>query len=113
MLRLPDDANDPRLPFDAPLALALAYVPLTFLPFEPAFHVWQIVTVGLLPLAMLSLARWLPLGRGSLPLAIAAVLAFPAPWALLREGQSSPLLLLGAGLRIGAWRRDRWRLGPA
>jgi hypothetical protein len=113
MLRLSDDAIDPRLPFDAPLALALAYVPVTFLPFEPAFHVWQIVTVGLLALAMLLLARWLPLGRGSLPLAIAAVLAFPATWALLGEGQSSGLLLLGAVLLIGAWRRDRWWLAAA
>ncbi|HXN01102.1 MAG TPA: hypothetical protein VN973_04345, partial [Candidatus Dormibacteraeota bacterium] len=37
MLRLSDDTIDPRLPFDAPLALALPWVPLTFLSLELAF----------------------------------------------------------------------------
>lgn len=113
MLRLSDHAIDPRLPFDAPLALALPWVPLTFLPLEVAFHVWQMMTLGLLLLALLLLARWLPLGRRSLPLAMAALLAFPASWALFSEGQSSALLLLGAVLLIGAWRRDRWWMAAA
>ena len=113
MLRLSDGAIDPRLPFDAPLALALPWVPLTFLSLELAFHVWQIVTLCLLMLAMLLLARWLPLGRRSLPLAIAALLAFPPTWALFGEGQSSALLLLGAVLLIGALRHDRWWLAAA
>ena len=113
MLRLSDNAIDPRLPFDAPLALALPWVPLTFLSLELAFHVWQIVTLGLLVLAMWLLARWLPLDRRSLPLAIAALFAFPATWALLGEGQSSALLLLGAVLLFGAWRHDRWWLAAA
>jgi hypothetical protein len=113
MMRLSDNAIDPRLPFDAPLALALPWVPLTFLPLELAFHVWQIVTLGLLVLALMLLARWLPLGRRSLPLAIAALLAFPATWALFSEGQSSGLLLLGAVLLVGAWHRDRWWLAGA
>jgi Glycosyltransferase family 87 len=108
MLRLSDRAIDPRLPFDAPLALALPWVPLTFLPLELAFHVWQILTLCQLVLALMLLARWLPLGRRSLPFAIAALLAFPASWAVFSEGQSSGLLLLGAVLLIGAWRRDRW-----
>jgi hypothetical protein len=110
MLRLSDNAIEPRLPFDAPLALALPWVPLTFLPLELAFHVWQIVTLCLLVLALMVLARWLPLGRRSLPLAIAALLGFPATWALFGEGQSSALLLLGAVLLIGAWRHDQWWL---
>jgi hypothetical protein len=113
MLRLSDNAIDPRLPFDAPLALALPWVPLTFLPLELAFHVWQIATLCLLVLALMLLARWLPLGRRSLPLAIAALLAFPATWALFSEGQSSGLLLLGAVLLIGAWRHDRWWMAAA
>jgi hypothetical protein len=108
MLRVSNNAIDPRLPFDAPLALALPWVPLTFLPLELAFHVWQLVTLLVLVLALWLLARWLPLGRRSLPIAIAALLAFPASWALFSEGQSSALLLLGAVLLIGAWRHDRW-----
>jgi glycosyl transferase family 87 len=113
MMRLSGNAIDPRLPFDAPLALALPWVPLTFLPLEPAFHVWQMVTLCLLVLALMLLARWLPLGRRALPLAIAALLAFPATWALFSEGQSSGLLLLGAVLLIGAWRHDRWWMAAA
>src|SRR5256886_6373798 len=113
MLRLSDRAIDPRLPFDAPLALALPWVPLTFLPLELAFHVWQIVTLSLLLLALMLMARWLPLGRRALPLAIAALLAFPASWALFSEGQSSGLLLLGAVLLLGAWRHDRWWMAAA
>ena len=113
MLRLSDNAIDPRLPFDAPLALALPWVPLTFLPLELAFHVWQVITLCLLLLALMLLARWLPLGRRALPLAIAALLAFPATWALFSEGQSSGLLLLGAVLLLGAWRHDRWWMGAA
>jgi len=113
MLRLSDNAIDPRLPFDAPLALALVWVPLTFLPPEPAFLVWRILTLCQLLLALTLLARSLPLGRRSLPLAIAALLAFPATWALFSEGQSSGLLLLGAVLLIGAWRHDRWWMAAA
>src|SRR5216684_1865157 len=52
---------------------------------------------------LMLLARWLPLGRRSLPLAMTALLAFPATWALFSEGQSSALLLLGAVLLVGAW----------
>jgi hypothetical protein len=113
MLQVSDHAIDPRLPFDAPLALALPWVPLTFLPLELAFHVWQILTLCLLVLALMLLARWLPLGRRSLPLAMAALLAFPATWALFSEGQSSGLLLLGAVLLIGSWRRDQWWMAAA
>ena len=113
MLRLSDGAIDPRLPFDAPLALALPWVPLTLVSLELAFHLWQIITLGLLAIAMVLLARWLPLGRRSLPIAMAAVLAFPATWALFGEGQSSALLLLGAVLLIGALRHDRWWLAAA
>jgi hypothetical protein len=113
MMRLSENAIDPRLPFDAPLALTLPFVPLTFLPLEAAFHVWQIVTLVLLVVSMMLLARWLPLGGRALPLAIAALLGFPASWALLGEGQSSALLLLGAVLLIGGLRRDQWWLAAA
>jgi len=110
MLRLSDNAIDPRLPFDAPLALALPLLPLTFLPLELAFHIWQLVIIVLLGLSLVLLERWLPLGRGAPATALLALLAFPATWALLSEGQSTALLLLGAVLLIGAWSRDSWRL---
>jgi len=56
MLRLSDNAIDPRLPFDAPLALVLPFVPLSFLPLETAFHVWQLASLALLGLSLLLLA---------------------------------------------------------
>src|SRR5260370_28989407 len=77
MLRLSDNAIDPRLPFDAPLALALPWVPLTFLPLELAFHVWQILTLCQLLLALMLLARRLPLGHPPPPVAIPALPPFP------------------------------------
>jgi len=103
MLRLSDNAIDPRLPFDAPLALVLPFVPLSFLPLETAFHVWQLASLALLGLSLLLLARWVSLGRRGLVMALLALAAFPATWALLSEGQSSALLLLGAVLLLGAW----------
>src|SRR2546429_9963075 len=61
MLRLSDNAIDPRLPFDAPLALALPWVPLTFLPLELAFPVWQLLTLLFLGLSVIRLGRCVPL----------------------------------------------------
>jgi hypothetical protein len=113
MLKLSDNAIDSRLPFDAPLALALPYVPLTWLPLEVAFHVWQLVTLGLLGLAITLLTRWCPLGTRAPIVASLGLLAFPGTWALLSEGQSSALLLLGAVCLIGASRRGGWRLAAA
>src|SRR2546429_276531 len=87
MLRLSDNAIDPRLPFDAPLALVLPFVPLSFLPLETAFHVWQLASLALLGLSLLLLARWVSLGRRGLVMALLALAAFPATWALLSAGQ--------------------------
>lgn len=104
MLKLSNRAIDPRLPFDAPLAMALPYVPLTFMPLEVAFHAWQAITLALLALAVFLLARWIPLDRRAAALGLVVLLGFPATWALLSEGQSSAMLLLGAVLLIHAWR---------
>src|SRR6267143_848549 len=70
MLRLSDNAIDPRLPFDAPLALALPWVPLTFLPLELAFHVWQVITLCLLLLAAWRHDRWWMGAAGALLLGL-------------------------------------------
>jgi len=77
MLRLSDNAIDPRLPFDAPLALVAPFVPLSFLPLETAFRVWQLVSLALLGLSLLLLARWISLGRRGLVMALLALAAFP------------------------------------
>src|SRR2546423_1086208 len=113
MLRLSDKAIDPRLPFDAPFLVALPFIPLTLLPLEAAFHVWQVVTLLLLVLSMVLLSRWFPLGRNATAIAAIALAGFPATWALLSEGQSSALLLLGAVLLLAAWSRGSWGLAAA
>jgi len=78
MLRLSDNAIDPRLPFDAPLALVLPFVPLSFLPLETAFHVWQLASLQssalLLLGAVLLLGAWSS-GSAGLALAGAGLLA--------------------------------------
>jgi hypothetical protein len=113
MLQLSGNAIDPHLPFDAPLAMALPYVPLSFLPLETAFHLWQVLTLGLMVFAVGLLSCWFPLGRAAPALGIVALFAFPATWALLSEGQSSGLLLLGSVLLIGAWQRRSWVFAAA
>src|SRR5207237_4550134 len=60
--------------------------------------------------SLVLMGRWLPLGRRAPAIALLGLLGFPATWALLSEGQSTALLLLGAVLLIGAWCRDSWRL---
>jgi Glycosyltransferase family 87 len=113
MLGLSDGAIDPRLPFDAPLALLVPFLPLTLLPLEAAFHLWQLLTLGMLALAILLLQRWMPLGGRQGVLALAVLAGFPATWALLSEGQASGLLLLGAALLTGAWTTGSAGLGFA
>jgi len=110
MQKLSEHAIDQRLPFDAPLAMALPYVPLTYLDLETAFHVWQVLTLGLLALSIVLLARWYRLGRRSRAIGALGLFAFPATWALLSEGQSSALLVLGAVSLVGASRRGSWQL---
>jgi hypothetical protein len=113
MLRLSDQAIDPRLPFDAPLAMDLPYVPLTWLSLEVAFHVWQGITLALLGLSLVLLSRWIPLERHARWIGLLGLLGFPATWALLSEGQSSAMLLVGAVLLVGAWRRGSLVLAAA
>jgi glycosyl transferase family 87 len=113
MLRISDNAIDPRLPFDAPFALVLPFVPLTFLPLETAFHVWQLLSLALLGFSLVLLERWVSLGRRELVIALLALAGLPATWALLSEGQSSALLLLGAALLVGAWVCGSARLAVA
>jgi Glycosyltransferase family 87 len=111
MLRLSDGALDPRLPFDAPFALVVPFLPLTVLPLEAAFHLWQLLTLGMLALSLLLLGRWASLGGRAGALAFVTLAGFPASWALLMEGQASGLLLLGATLLTGAWTTGALGLG--
>jgi hypothetical protein len=98
----PESGIDPRLPFNMPLAAALPYAVLGLLPLELAFRIWQAALLIVLWLALASLARTFPLGRGALLLGMLGMLAAVPVWATLSEGQPSPLLLLGAALMLSS-----------
>jgi glycosyl transferase family 87 len=107
----PDGAIDPRLPFSLPLAAALPFLILAFLPFELGFRVWQVVGVAVMAAALLILQRAAPLdgdrrrwdGR-AIGLGLLGLLAAVPSWATLTEGQVTAGLLLGAALLVAAWR---------
>jgi len=94
------------LPFIHPPFEAVAFVPLTFLPYPVAFVVWDLVNLGMLVGVALilgtsaSLLRKIPL---SIP--ILAFLAFFPVFATFHQGQDSILLLLLLALAFGALNR--------
>jgi Glycosyltransferase family 87 len=79
-----------HLPFEA-----LLFVPLSLLPYLPAYLVWLGINLGLLIVAGISLRRHLPLLRAApLWLWVLACLAYSPIFITLMLGQDSILLLL-------------------
>jgi glycosyl transferase family 87 len=128
MRRVSQGTIDPRLPFSLPLAAGLPYAALSLLPLEPAFRLWQLVTVVLLLVAVLLLQRAFPLSRaaptltssrwgeklkGATGLAMLGLLAAVPTWATLTEGQPTAGLFLGGAMAILALRSDApgWAAG--
>ncbi len=106
LLEVSDGHIDPTLPFDYPLADALPLVPLTLLPLQAAFRVWQLLILLLLAAAVFVLNRLYPLGPAAVPFGLLAVLAAEPTWALLTEGQLGGVLLVGAVAVLAAADRD-------
>jgi len=106
LLEVSDGHIDPTLPFDYPLADALPLVPLTLLPLQAAFRVWQLLILLLLAAAVFVLNRLHPLGKSAVPFGLLAVLAAEPTWALLTEGQLGGVLLVGAVAVLAAADRD-------
>jgi arabinofuranan 3-O-arabinosyltransferase len=106
LLQISGGHIDPSLAFDYPLADALPLVPLTLLPLQVAFRVWQLVILLLLAAAVWLLNRQYPLGRSAVPWGLLAVLAAEPTWALLTEGQLGGVLLIGAVATLAAAGRD-------
>jgi len=111
----PKGAIDPRLPFSLPLGAALPYAVLSLLPLELAFRLWQLITIGLVLLAVLLLQRAAPTlptpasGGGkfkALSLAMLGLLAAIPTWATLTEGQPTAWLFLGAAMVVLTLRTD-------
>jgi hypothetical protein len=106
LLQVSDGHIDPTLPFDYPLADALPLVPLTLLPLQAAFRVWQVLILLLLGAAVFVLNRLYPLGKSAVPFGLLAVLAAEPTWALLTEGQLGGVLLIGAVAMLAAASRE-------
>ncbi len=109
VLSLSNGMMDPRIPFSYPLATAVLVVPLTVLPLQVAFRVWQVIIALTLLGAIWLLHRTLPLGRGwnGLRWALLAMPAAIPTWGVLVEGQFSALPLLGAAAVVRAVASDR------
>jgi Glycosyltransferase family 87 len=90
-----------RLPFPYPPYVALAYVPLTWLPFKVAFAVHAVAMAVCLVAALVLLRRVIPgIDDAFIPLLAAAFVFYPMFRALL-GGQNTPLsFLLGAGAAV-------------
>lgn len=106
MLRTSGGRIDPNLDFDYPVAELGPFVPLTLLPLQAAFHVWQLLILILLATAVWLLNRKYPLGKSAVPWGLVAVLAAEPTWALFTEGQAGAMLVLGAVAVVAAARSD-------
>lgn len=107
VLRLSNGAMDPTIPFSYPLVTALPMVPLSLLPLQVAFRVWQMIILLTLVAAIWLLQRTLPLGLRAPLWAMLGTLAAIPTWAVLTEGQFSTLPLLGAAAVVRAIPGDR------
>lgn len=107
LLQVSGGRIDPYLAFDYPLADALPLVPLTLLPLQTAFRVWQLLILLLLAASVWLLNRLHPLGKSAVPWGLLVVLAAEPTWALLTEGQLGALLLIGAVAMVAAANNDR------
>ncbi len=103
----PTSPVNPRLTFNLPLAAAFPVVPLTWLPLDLAFGVWQLLSAVLLIVAVLLLQRVYPIGRAGAALGLLALAAAVPAWAILTEGQMAALPVLGATLVIVTLRLDQ------
>ncbi|MEO6796909.1 MAG: glycosyltransferase family 87 protein [Candidatus Dormibacter sp.] len=100
LVRTAGPAIDQRLSYNQPLAADLPFLALSLLAVELAFHVWQVISLGILVLTVVVLQRALPLPKGAPAIALLALLGSVPLWATLTEGQVTPLLALGAALVI-------------
>ncbi len=93
---------DSRLQFVEPLALTFCFIPLTLLPAEVAFRIWQLVTLVLMGASLVILAGAVPIKGRVTAVAPLLLLAAAPTWAVLTEGQYVALPLLGASLLVRA-----------
>jgi Glycosyltransferase family 87 len=88
-----------------PPAFLLAFEPLTMLPRQTAYWIWQAMIIASLVAATIITVREIaPSGPDRDALAVGAVLLFPEVYGALYESQPTPILLL---LAVAAFSLDR------
>ena len=106
-----------NLPFvDTPVAAVLV-LPVTLLPLDAAYRLWQLLELGALVLAVVVAVRAAPWPAGSTRLtrvaAGAAALAGAGTLVVVAQAQWTPLAALGLAVAYSCWRGDRRALGAA
>ena len=96
------------MPFINPPFAAVAFAPIAALPAEAARLAWALLSLGMLAIAGVSIARPLP-PRERVATALLVLLSFPA-YHSLAEGQWSAAMLLGGVAALAAARRGSWQL---
>ena len=112
------DTRDGWIPFAYPPFVAVAYVPLTFLPFKLAYAIHAVLMGALCAFAVVLVGRSIPSLQHRYMLATAAALTFYPIFRSVLGGQNTTLSLacsagaavalarrrpFAAGLSIGAW----------
>jgi alpha-1,2-mannosyltransferase len=101
--------REPNLPFVNPPPAALVVLPVTFLPLAVAFHIWSLLELAMLALAVVLVTREAPWPSATPPLwkiaASTAALASMGTWTLLLQAQWTPVLALGLALAYRFWKR--------
>ncbi len=101
--------REPNLPFVNPPPVALLVLPVTFLPLATAFHLWSLLELGVLVLAVVLAVRGAPWPSATPHIwkiaAGAAAVASMGTWTLVLQAQWTPVLALGLVLAHRCWKR--------
>jgi len=93
------------IPFGSPLPTVLPFIPLTFLPVEPAFWIWRALCLAMLAAAVAVLSRSVPISARAPAFGLLGILAAAPTWTLVLQGQYTALSVLGAALIVAAGAR--------
>ena len=111
MTKVSGGAIDPSLPYAQPFLALTPVLPLALLPLDLAYRLWQLSSLLLFLGGLYLLQRAQPLDARAPAWGFLALLASVPAWSTLAEGQTTPLLLLGAALLV--WSLRSGALVPA
>ena len=100
MTQVSSGAIDPSLPYAQPLLALTPMLPLALLPLDIAYRLWQVCSLLFFLFAVYLVQRAQPLGTRAPAWGFLSLLASVPAWSTLAEGQTTPLLVLGAALLV-------------